>query len=178
MSKLIITPKTRIADLLDDYPELEDVLIKTAPQFKKLKNPVLRKTIARITNISQAATIGNLKTEELVNILRKAVGQDDIESFDDMKGRYNTQRPGWYSEANIAGTIDIRDMLNAGEQPVHEVLSRLKQVKEDEILAIIAPFVPAPLIDKATSLSYDHWLQKLSDEEYRVYLVRAEEGGK
>ncbi len=58
MEKLIITPKTKIYDLLESYPELEDVLLSSAPEFKKLKNPVLRKTIARITNIGQAATIG------------------------------------------------------------------------------------------------------------------------
>lgn len=43
MEKLIITPKTKIYDLLESYPHLEAVLIATAPQFKKLKNPVLRK---------------------------------------------------------------------------------------------------------------------------------------
>jgi hypothetical protein len=75
MEKLIITPKTKIYDLLESYPELEDVLTGAAPEFKKLRNPVLRKTITRITNISQAATIGGLNVEELVNRLREKVGR-------------------------------------------------------------------------------------------------------
>ncbi|WP_297095775.1 DUF1858 domain-containing protein [uncultured Draconibacterium sp.] len=58
MEKLIITPKTKIFDLLEAYPQLEDVLIRAAPPFKKLRNPVLRKTITKITTLSQAATIG------------------------------------------------------------------------------------------------------------------------
>ena len=58
MEKLIITPKTKIYDLFEGYPQLEDILIGSAPEFKKLKNPVLRKTITSITNIGQAAIIG------------------------------------------------------------------------------------------------------------------------
>ena len=70
MEKLIITPKTKIFDLLEAYPELEETLIEMAPHFKKLKNPILRKTITRITSLSQAATIGGIRTEEAVNRLR------------------------------------------------------------------------------------------------------------
>jgi len=33
MDKLIITPKTKIFDLLEAYPQIEDVLISVAPPF-------------------------------------------------------------------------------------------------------------------------------------------------
>ena len=33
------------------YPELEEVLIGLAPPFKKLKNPLLRKSVAKIATI-------------------------------------------------------------------------------------------------------------------------------
>ncbi|MCP4310925.1 MAG: DUF1858 domain-containing protein, partial [Bacteroidetes bacterium] len=36
---LLITPKTRVGELLDAYPELEQVLMGLSPAFKKLKNP-------------------------------------------------------------------------------------------------------------------------------------------
>jgi TusA-related sulfurtransferase len=69
-------------------------------------------------------------------------------------------------------TIDIRDMLHAGEQPVHEVLSAIKKLNENDILKIIAPFIPAPLLDKSFSLKYKHWLNKKSVEEYCVYFTK------
>ena len=37
-SKPPITPQTKVAELLDAYPELEDVLVEMAPPFKKLRN--------------------------------------------------------------------------------------------------------------------------------------------
>jgi len=134
MDKLIITPKTKIFDLLEAYPQLEDVLIAAAPPFKKLKNPVLRKTVAKITSLSQAATIGGLKVEELINKLRLEVGQTASDDIIVEHGDYVTEKPDWFITADVAETIDIREMLNAGEQPVHEVLSAVKKLGGNKIL--------------------------------------------
>ena len=172
MEKLIITPKTKIYDLLEAFPELEDILIDSAPEFKKLKNPVLRKTITRITNIGQAAIIGGLNVEELVNRLREKVGQNSLEQLDDSGTKYVTLCPGWFRKEAVSQTIDIREMLNKGEQPVHEVLAAIKKLNETGILEIIAPFIPAPLLDKTLSLDYKHWLDKKWDAEYRVYFSK------
>jgi len=169
MTKLIITPKTKIYDLLEAYPQLEDILIGSAPPFKKLRNPILRKTIAKITSLAQAATIGGLKVEELINKLRAEVGQSASEAIEVESGNYITEKPDWFGENRIVESIDIRDMLNAGEQPVHEVLSAIKRLGDNEILKVIAPFIPAPLIDKSLSLSYQHWLEKKGEEEYWVF---------
>ncbi len=49
-----ITPDLKLGDLLDAYPELEDVLIEIAPAFRKLRNPVLRRTVAKLTSLRQA----------------------------------------------------------------------------------------------------------------------------
>ncbi len=171
MEKLIITPKTKIYDLLEAYPDLEETLIDAAPEFKKLQNPVLRKTITRITNIGQAAVIGGLNVEELVNRLRAKAGQSAIEQMEDAGNKFVTEKPSWFFIDKIAGTIDIRDMLNRGEQPVHEVLSAVKKLNQGQILEIVAPFIPAPLLDKSLSLGYKHWLNKKSDTEYRVYFT-------
>jgi len=170
MEKLIITPKTKIYDLLEAFPQLEDELIGMAPQFIKLKNPILRKTITKITNLNQAASIGGLNVEELINTLRNKVGQSNIDTLKSENNIYNIEKPEWFNESMVVNTIDIRDMLQAGEQPVHEVLSAIKKLKENEILKVVAPFIPAPLLDKSMSLGYKHWLDKKGNEEYWVFL--------
>jgi len=53
-------------------------------------------------------------------------------------------------------------------------LSALKKLNNNEILAIIAPFIPAPLLDKAIGLEYLHWIDKKSSEEFRVYFRKNE----
>ena len=39
MTELIIAPKTKVAELIDAYPQLEQVLIDYVPAFEKLKKP-------------------------------------------------------------------------------------------------------------------------------------------
>ncbi|MFH0843803.1 MAG: DUF1858 domain-containing protein [Bacteroidota bacterium] len=53
-NQLLITPKTKVLQLIETFPELEEVLINAVPAFEKLKNPVLRKTVARIATLQQA----------------------------------------------------------------------------------------------------------------------------
>jgi len=172
MDKLVITPKTKIFDLLEAYPQLENVLIAAAPPFKKLRNPVLRKTVAKITSLSQAATIGGLKVEELINTLRNEVGQKTTDDIEVEHGNYVTEKPEWFKEDDVVEVIDISEKLNAGEQPVHEVLSAVKKLDKNNILKVMAPFIPAPLIDKSLSLNYKHWLDKKGEEEYWVFFSK------
>jgi uncharacterized protein (DUF2249 family) len=169
-TKLIITPKTRVFDLLAAYPELEELLIDTIPTFKKLKNPVLRNTVAKITTLQQAAPIGNIKTEELINILRKAVGQENMDNIQDTG--FVTARPVWFSEDKVVRTFDVREMLEAGEHPVNQVLADVKALKEGEIYSMIAPFLPAPLIEKAASLNARHWVDQVEDELFYIYFCK------
>lgn len=171
--KLIISPKTKVLQLIETYPQLENVLINYVPAFKKLKNPILRKTVARIATLQQAATVGNVKVEDLINLLRKEVGQDTIELANDIK--FNTTQPEWFDALKIKSELDVREMLNAGEQPVNQVISELNKLKAEEIYKVIAPFVPAPLIDKALSLKIDHWIKKEDEELFIVYFRRTEE---
>ena len=69
METLIISPKTKVLQLIETYPQLEDVLIEFAPAFKKLKNPVLCKTVARIATLQKAAAVGNVKVEDRKSVV-------------------------------------------------------------------------------------------------------------
>ncbi len=169
MSKLIITPKSKIYDLLEAYPQLEEVLIGEAPQFRKLKNPVLRKTIAKVTTLAQAAVVGGLKVEELILKLRKEVGQEEVVALEAEEGNINTEKPDWFDASTVVEALDVREKLNQGEHPIHDVISAIKTLKENELLKVVAPFIPAPMIEKTLSLAYKHWLVKQSTEEYWVY---------
>lgn len=168
--ELIISPKTRVLQLIEAYPELEDVLINYVPAFKKLKNPVLRKTVARIATLQQAASIGNVKVGDLINHLRKEVGQELIS--DSEASPYNFSKPDWFDEDLIRQELDVRDMLAAGEHPVNQVLADLKKLEAPGIYRMIAPFLPAPLIDKATSLEFKHFVIREKENLFLVYFYK------
>ncbi|MFW5707836.1 MAG: DUF1858 domain-containing protein [Bacteroidota bacterium] len=165
-----ITPKSKVLQVIEEYPELEDVLIGFVPAFKKLKNPVLRKTVARVASLQQAATIANMKVEELVNHLRRQVGQDLYAQAEE-KG-YNTSRPEWFDEKKIMMELDASEMLERGEHPVNQVIADLKGLEPKAIYKLIAPFLPAPLIDKASSLQVEHWVIKEGEEKFVIYFCK------
>lgn len=166
-NNLIITPKTKVLQLIEAYPQLEDVLIGLIPEFKKLKNPLLKKTVARIASLQQAASIGNINVGDLINLLRKEVGQSTLS--DVAENTYNTDKPTWYDVQKIKQEFDVREMLAHGEHPVNQVIADLNQLPNDVIYKLISPFLPAPLIDKASSLQFQHWIKKESDELYFIF---------
>ena len=161
MSGMILSPKTKVAELLEAYPQLEEALVHLVPAFEKLKNPVLRRTVARITTLQQAAAIGGVKVEELINHLRRAVGQDSL--VDEGATAYCTDRPTWFADAHVVAGLDARPMLAAGEQPVNQVIADLNALGQGDIYRLVAPFMPAPLVDKATSLGVSHWITQEGD---------------
>lgn len=167
--QLIITPKTKVLQAIEAYPQLEELLISYVPAFVKLKNPVLRKTVARIATLQQAAAIGNVPVEELINKLRAEIGQDLFTQNENQM--YNTQQPEWYNESLIAGELDARPMLAAGEHPVNQVIADLKMLETGKIYKLTAPFLPAPLIDKASSLNFKHWVTKSDDGTHIIYFT-------
>jgi Domain of unknown function (DUF1858). len=75
---LLITPETKVGDMLDCYPELLDTLISLSDRYKNLKNPILRKTVAPRTPLKVAAQMGGLEITEMINALRRAAGQPPV----------------------------------------------------------------------------------------------------
>jgi len=57
----------------------------------------------------------------------------------------------------------------AGDQPVNQVISDLKRLHEGAVYAFLAPIIPVPLIDKATSLGIDHWVNHVNSEQGIVF---------
>ena len=62
-------------------------------------------------------------------------------------------------------------MLAAGEHPVNQVMEDLKVLDNGKIYKLTAPFLPAPLIDKASSMNYAHWMKKEDDGSYTIYFI-------
>lgn len=171
-STLTITPKTKVYDLITNYPELEEKLISYVPAFEKLKNPLLRRTVAKVTTLQQAAIIGNVNISDLINELRTAAGIKHSENENMEQTIYNTTKPEWYQDLKVTIQFDVREMLERGEHPVNQVLADLKSLPKGQIYQMIASFLPAPLIDKASGLGYVHWINKRNEQFYEIFFTK------
>jgi hypothetical protein len=168
MSKLQITPETRIGEFLENYPEHEELLISLSPAFGKLKNPVLRRTIGRVATFQQVAVVGNIPLETIINSLRKAAGQNQTEEIMSTNNNLN-EEPSWFDVSKISGVLDAREMLQAGQHPLAEVINRTAEMQSGQIFELITPFTPMPLIEKVTDKGFSAYVQIVSDAEIRSY---------
>ncbi len=171
MEKPIITPKMKIYDLLEAYPELEEVLIELVPTFKKLKNPVLRKTIARVTTLQQAAKVGEISMDQIIIKFRDEVGQEALGEFDTIDSESDL-KPEWFDPDNVMETFDATPIINQGGHPLDIVLRKMNDYEKDEIFELITPFMPAPLVDTMKKQGFDAWVVKINDDEFRSFFCR------
>jgi hypothetical protein len=162
--KLTISPKTKVGELLDAFPQLEDVLLELSPSFAKLKNPILRKTVARVASLQQAAMVGGLKVDELVNRLRKEVGQDLFGSESENVQYLAVIPPDWFNETQVVQRFDASPIINSGGSPMADILTLAKELQQGEILEIKTPFVPAPIIDMLKDKGFKSFSVQKGDE--------------
>jgi hypothetical protein len=158
--KIIISPKTKVGELLDNFPDLESVLMEMSPAFEKLKNPVLRRTVARVATLQQVAAVGRLNVEEMVNRLRKEAGQSAMENGSIESEYFSSVAPDWFNVSRITRTFNASPKINSGGSPMNEILQQANLLKTGEILELITPFVPAPIIDL------------LKTKRYKIYSVQ------
>jgi hypothetical protein len=168
-----ILPSTKVGALLDRYPELEDILIGLAPPFKKLKNPLLRKGVARVASLKHAAAVGGIPVNDLVNKLRAAVGQEAIAS-EDAAGSlsYFSGQPEWFDTARIVTSIDER-ASDPNQMPIVAVLQKAARLQAGEILELVTTFLPAPGIEIMKSKGLRVWSVQQGPELIRTYVSKA-----
>jgi hypothetical protein len=167
--KLMITPETKVGEVLDTYPELEELLIEIAPPFRKLHNPVLRKTVARVTSLRQAAKVGGVPIGEMINKLRLALGQETIEVDSDRTSGEGTERPAWLENRPIWKSLDARPLIESGQEPLGMVMTDLSALPPKQLYELIAPFEPAPLIDRARKRGFETYCVHDADGSTRTY---------
>ena len=149
----------------------EDILIVMAPEFKKLRNPILRKTVARVTSLRQAAALGKVSLPVMITRLREEAGIQGKVDVDEEAEIVSKEEPAWFSPSRIVKSFDARPMLESGEQPMPRVFTDCKDLKDGEIYELITLFLPAPLIDSAKERGYLAWSNEEQKGIFKTYLT-------
>ncbi len=167
-----ITLETTVADLLNNYDGMKDTLISINPKFKKLNNPILRRTLAKLATVKQAAIIGGMEPIELLNRLRESVGQEPLSVEDSSNIKKNITKPSWVDETKIALTFDANEILDKDKNPLAEVNRALKSLNNNEIIALKSDFMPEPLIDEFLKQGKKTYTKEINESEYITYITQ------
>jgi hypothetical protein len=169
-----ITPETKIGPLLDAYPQLEEVLLAQAPMFGKLKNPVLRRTVARVATLDSAARMAGLSPRELVTTLRRAAGlESPLVSCPEQRPAEDEQsQPPWVASAPVVTTIDAERLLESGQTPLPEILRAATALAPGTQLEILTSFRPEPLLDALHNKGFQTYTQQPEPDRVRTRVYR------
>lgn len=165
--QLNINLQTKVGEMLDAYPQLEDILLNISPAFAKLKNPILRRTVARVVSLRQAAETAKVDVGEMISALRKAVGQDIIDVTLKEGDLCSEASPRWkFRQDDISISFDAIDIINGGNSPMKEILAKAGQLDDTQVMELITPFVPQPIIELLNTKDYKCQYDKRGDKIY------------
>ncbi len=130
-----LNAKTKIDDLLKQFPFLEDFLITLSPKFKGLKNPIMRKTMGKVASLEMAASVGGLNIDRLLSSLTAEIERQSGQDATSGEGTPASQSgPLTDPEERRAALKGIIKDLHGGEE-----MAVLKQRFRDLIQGVEAP---------------------------------------
>jgi hypothetical protein len=137
---MIISSQTKISEIIKKDKRAIDAIASVNDHFIKLKNPFLRKLLAPRVTVAMAAKVGNCDIETLFQKLSEL-------GFT-VKRNNTTEK--MEKEIEFTPTkdiveLDVRPVIATGTDPLKLILSKVKELKDDQTLLIINSFEPIPL---------------------------------
>ncbi len=180
----LITEEDTVYEVLSKYPQLKEVLVQFSPKYKRLYNPVLFNTVAKVTKLKKAAEIGNIYIKELLYQLNAAIGKGEeyLKYFkeqiprmqeDFLKKQFGLkdekEKPEWFSKTKNFKIFDARDIEG---EPFTHIIDFANKINRGEGFILIQKFVPAPMINYLETLGFKSWTEKESDDKIKIYFYK------
>ncbi|HEY4131498.1 MAG TPA: DUF2249 domain-containing protein [Gemmatimonadaceae bacterium] len=170
-----VSPHDKVSDVLARDESLVEVFVRAAPHFGKLRNRAIRRVMARLVTVEQAARTANIPIERLVRNLNAALGFiDGRPSVDVSASPPNAAPP---DERHPQGApvieVDVRDELRAGREPFSRIISAVAALRDDEVLHLRAVFEPVPLFTVLGKRGFAHESRAHAADDWSVWFWRS-----
>ncbi|MFQ5534223.1 MAG: DUF1858 domain-containing protein, partial [Sphingomonadales bacterium] len=141
------TSQTIVAEAIKADPGVIDRLIEISPTFRKLQNPLLRKVMARLVTLGDAARIASVPLETILAAVSGAPSPPSADKVSGSRSGATETRPPWMDHVDVARApvLDVRMLLARGGEPLGDIMRAAAPVPVGGALVIEAPFDPAPL---------------------------------
>lgn len=152
-----VDQNTKISKIIKENKKAIDVLASINKNFTKLHNPILRRALAPRVNIREAAKIGGVKANVILQKL-----QDlgfDVEMTEAIVETPSSQDA---PITNITPTItlDVRPDIEEGKDPFQKIMKTVQNLQEGDIIKIINSFEPIPLINQLKNKGFSATVER------------------
>lgn len=171
---MLINKQTKIAVLLKHHPDALETIVGLAPDFKKLRNPVLRKLMAGRTSIAMASKVGGCKPEDFFRALAPlGFETDNITETEEITPE-NKPIPEFLKNLQPDKIVhfDVRAMLAEGNDPLKHIQQKVKGLNPGEALLIINNFEPVPLIKLLEKQGFESYVKHIDSETIETYFFK------
>lgn len=169
-----ITADERVSDVLARDEALVDVFARHAAHFEKLRNRTMRKLMARLVTVRQAAQVAGVSADLLVHDLNAAIGVADSSSVSeddviDTPASAAHHRPMDAPEVEL----DVRDLLRGGGEPFSKIMAAVASLPDGAVLRLRAIFEPAPLYTVLAKRGFTHETRADAPDDWSVWFWKS-----
>ncbi len=166
-----ISVDTKISAIIKENKESIEVIASLNRHFRKLKNPFLRKTLGSRVTIKEAASIGNVSTDLILEKLQK-IGfeiENTAQKTEDNKPIVvkDNKLP-----EKITFELDVREQLSKGKDPMKRILKKSAKVKPGESFLLINSFEPLPIMHLLKDKGFSSRVVKPEENLVQVYFSK------
>ena len=174
---MLINSQTKIAALIKHHPDALEAIVTLSPDFKKLRNPILRGLMAGRTTISMASKIGGCKPEDFYEKL-KPYGFEIDTSVQAEEVSERKHLPKFLQEVASAQIIslDVRSMLAGGNDPLRLIQQTVKEMQQGQVLKITNTFEPSPLINLLEKQGFKTYVDIVEEDFIETYFYKVTSG--
>jgi hypothetical protein len=191
---ILISSDDKVSDVLARDESLVEIFVRHAPHFEKLRNRAIRRVMARLVTVDQAARTANIPVQQLVNDLNAALGLGAESSPDAPAQPSASASEGLRSDASAdqrdgqlpsrdrhpvtakVVEVDVRADLRSGREPFSRIMSAVGALQDDEVLHLRAIFEPAPLFTVLGKRGFVHESKSHARDDWSVWFWRPRAG--
>lgn len=196
-SAVPIAPTDRVSDVLKRDESLVDVFVQHAPHFSKLRNKAMRRVMARLITVEQAARTAGISADVLLRDLNAALGitvpdaatgpgatangSADAKEAGEPRGGASTASPTPTPtptrppDAPVV-EIDVREDLRSGNEPFSKIMAAVGALNAGEVLRLRATFEPVPLFAVLSKRGFVHESLEHAGDDWSVWFWRPAPG--
>ena len=171
-----IRVQDRVSDVLARDEALVDVFVRHAAHFSKLRNRAMRKVMARLVTVEQAAQMAGIGAEDLVRELNEALGlaAPDEGVASEWRGTASAISAVHPATAPVR-ELDVREDLRAGREPFSKIMGAVGTLRTGEVLHLRAIFEPAPLFTVLGKRGFAHESVQHAPDDWSVWFWQSED---
>jgi uncharacterized protein (DUF2249 family) len=167
----------RVSDVLARDEMLVEVFVRHAPHFEKLRNAAMRRVMARLVTVEQAARMAAVPVDRLLSDLNAALHIETSQAAHSMPERAGP-RPAARANQHPASLrqieLDLREDMRSGREPFSRIMEAVATLGPGEVLLLRTIFEPVPLFGLMAKRGFQHEVERHSADDWSIWFWRGE----